>query len=671
MASRDRVKYSAIPRNNDKHAISTIASIIETLVGAKGDKLEKAVTYRDLQNSGIANIISRAGDYTLTPVINNDGQSDAVLDGVATPTQPKEVVAHAGIGIVVLMWERAAYPGHAYTEIWRASVVIPEDGSLPETPPTIGDAINVGSTSYNIFRDNADEGQYHYYWVRHVNLNSVEGPWNATDGILAVPYPNPSELIYKYSQELYSSEIYQWLRDDFDYVNTVSELSGLPDNHPFIQFINAAGNYDDVLGELALQGAIVDHQTTINVSASTLNSNAQVKEMVTTVAAENYAFASRMAVLESSYNNMGAQIDAKIADYNTALTSEFGAIATAINQITASYNGTDVTLQELASAAATADGRYTAQWGVKSAVGDLQGGVGFYNDGELTQFLVDANVFAVTNGDGNTDAVAPFIVRDGKVYISEAYIDVGVVSTLIAELLVAENIIAGVSINSPIIDGGSIIGTTLNINDKFLVDAFGNMNAENATVKGHVEASSGTIDNVTITDTCVIEGSIYAKNIEGDVYNEKVYPLNQILGGSNHTTLYTATVAPLSGSVAVRYTRSIKIPSVFVTYKSSGNANLNVTMRVLRDGVEIYSDTASMSTVLDVIGNTSQLTDYATLTGGVFDVIGKASSTVFTVEIISSTSVVQNANESLTVSRDFGGGDSVNVALYRAETSLS
>ena len=51
-------------------------------------------------------------------------------------------------------------------------------------------------------------------------------------------------------------------------------------------------------------------------------------------------------------------------------------------------------IQEAYQASVDVDDKYGAQWGIKSSVGGLTGGIGFYNDGSKTQFTVDAEVFA-------------------------------------------------------------------------------------------------------------------------------------------------------------------------------------------------------------------------------------------------------------------------------------
>lgn len=68
-----------------------------------------------------------------------------------------------------------------------------------------------------------------------------------------------------------------------------------------------------------------------------------------------------------------------------------------------------------------------AQWTVKTQVNDLVGGVGFYNDGNQTQFLINASTFAVL-GQGE-NSVTPFVVQNGSVYMDTVLIRDGTLSS--------------------------------------------------------------------------------------------------------------------------------------------------------------------------------------------------------------------------------------------------
>lgn len=169
------------------------------------------------------------------------------------------------------------------------------------------------------------------------------------------------------------------------------------------------------------------------------------------------ALASRFSSLSSSINS----VDARVTNLDEAITGPNGAIATSLAQYKVNYGGTSVTLQQLASATATADGQFSAMWGVKTTVGQLTGGFGLYNNGQKTLFAVQAGTFAILGA--NSQAVNPFMVVDGKTLIDTAFIKAATIQELVAGSVVADTVKASASITSPVIVGGSITGADLNL----------------------------------------------------------------------------------------------------------------------------------------------------------------------------------------------------------------
>ncbi|TOK04070.1 hypothetical protein CGI28_24900, partial [Vibrio parahaemolyticus] len=86
------------------------------------------------------------------------------------------------------------------------------------------------------------------------------------------------------------------------------------------------------------------------------------------------------------------------------------------------------------------------------------GGVGFYNNGSKTQFLVNADTFAVTNKhtDGKTDIVkSMFSVVDGVSYINSAFIDDAYIENLMANYISVTRLDA-LDIYGSTIEGGIV-----------------------------------------------------------------------------------------------------------------------------------------------------------------------------------------------------------------------
>lgn len=144
------------------------AENVELLTGQRGNKLDKAVTLRELKELGLATLRPGAsGAYN--PGKNPDLFPAGIYD---KPHVPVNVQANGAFHTVVVEWDSPNYRGHAYTEIWRA-----DTDSLPA-------AMLVGTTSANVFSDAIGKGAQFYYWVRFVNGKDDAGPFNA-NGVMA------------------------------------------------------------------------------------------------------------------------------------------------------------------------------------------------------------------------------------------------------------------------------------------------------------------------------------------------------------------------------------------------------------------------------------------------------------------------------------------------------
>ncbi|WP_421289810.1 phage tail tip fiber protein [Aeromonas veronii] len=139
------------------------AENVELLTGQRGNKLDKAVTLRELTALGLATLRPGAGG-SFTPGKNPDLFPTGTYD---KPHAPVNVQANGAFHTVVIDWDGPNYRGHAHAEVWRA-----ETDSLPA-------ATLVGTTSANVFSDAIGKGATFYYWVRFVNGKDDAGPFNA------------------------------------------------------------------------------------------------------------------------------------------------------------------------------------------------------------------------------------------------------------------------------------------------------------------------------------------------------------------------------------------------------------------------------------------------------------------------------------------------------------
>lgn len=162
-------KKQGIPRGKIRDiALDKIIERLEIWMGARGNRLDEVVTYRDLIESKLGRL-SKGG--ALLP-------GDNV--GIPTTTVGKlsNLTANGAFQNIILAWEGINQEAYSYTEIWRS-----EDDNL-------GNAELVGSTPAAVYSDPVSNYVDYYYWVRAVSTSGNPGPYNATGGTVAKISPD-------------------------------------------------------------------------------------------------------------------------------------------------------------------------------------------------------------------------------------------------------------------------------------------------------------------------------------------------------------------------------------------------------------------------------------------------------------------------------------------------
>lgn len=154
-----------------------------------------------------------------------------------------------------------------------------------------------------------------------------------------------------------------------------------------------------------LDGILDGIQTTINAT------NGKITTIQGELVSANERIDGVITQVET-VNGTVSQIIGEITDINGTIQTITGQVANA--QATAS---------EALTVGRDVDGKYNAQWGIKTNVAGLQGGVGFYNDGTTTSFTVNANSIIFT--DGSQTGGTPFQLSNGITQIKTAAIQDG------------------------------------------------------------------------------------------------------------------------------------------------------------------------------------------------------------------------------------------------------
>lgn len=158
-----------------KAYLKALSETVEVRTGVRGDPKDRAVTLRELEDSGLAESLKANPFDPNNITARNRGFRATIVRDRSVPPAPTSLTASGGFTKVILEWNNPniAYGNHAFTEIYRLST------------DTIGDAVLVGITPSFIFTDEVDSNTTYYYWIRFVSETGVPGPFNQTSGTSA------------------------------------------------------------------------------------------------------------------------------------------------------------------------------------------------------------------------------------------------------------------------------------------------------------------------------------------------------------------------------------------------------------------------------------------------------------------------------------------------------
>lgn len=181
-------------------------------------------------------------------------------------------------------------------------------------------------------------------------------------------------------------------------------------------------------------------------------------------------------------------------------------------------------------------------WQQKTSTAGITAGIGIVagaaaDGAPVSQVAVSASQFFVYDPHSPENKAYPFIVDGGRVLINQLVAEDAIIKTIKSQRIVADEVRAGISISTPVLRSATIE------NGNFSVDDTGNMHARDAqldnallnnliargvqayniTANGFI-ANTGELNNVWIKQNCRVDGTVYAKNIEGDLVN--VYMLS-------------------------------------------------------------------------------------------------------------------------------------------------
>lgn len=241
-----------------------------------------------------------------------------------------------------------------------------------------------------------------------------------------------------------------------------------------------------------------------------------------------------------------------------------------------------------------ANDKWNAMWGVKIEQTEdgrhYVAGLGLSMEdtpeGKLSQFLVAANRIAfIDPSNGNTTPM--FVAQGNQIFMNEVFL----------KYLTAPTITSG------------------GYPPAFSLTPDGRLTAKNADISGNINASSGTLDNITINQNCRILGKLSANQIDGDIVKAvaKSFPRAGV-DPQHHINGWPSGTLTLTVFDDQAFDRQIIIPPVMFcgassSYSISDSADgwwtTTCTLDIRKNGVQIFNDsvtdrTSTYSGVIDM-----------------------------------------------------------------------
>lgn len=458
---------------------------MQILTGQKGDRLDKALTLREAANLGMLNLRRTAGG-AVVPELPPANNIDPEWSGVQPPHAPVNVSVSGAFHTIVLTWDAPTYWGHAFAEVWRAG-----DDNLSH-------AVRVGTTLANVYADAVGKEFSAFYWVRFVNKNAMEGPYQGTEGLHAVTSRDVQDILDELQGKIEASHLVQALLEP---IQQVPQLSN----------------------NLNQLGASLDEE----VQART---NAQE------------ALAQKITQVTAGFKAGDTQLAGQITTETQARALADGALGKRIDTVTAKAGELGAAVQQQSQAIADLKSGAQAMWSVKASAGEITAGIGLIAKSDGTsQVAISASQVFVFDPNSSKPMAPLFAIDNGQVVIAEAIIRKATIQILHSEKITADYIKAGVSISAPSIAGGSFdMGNAFMSGGSAgfglggpyagwgkgwftIIYSDGNLYTNRLTAQG------GRIDNMTmrnclVEQDCVVKGTIYAERIVGDIV--RTYALN-------------------------------------------------------------------------------------------------------------------------------------------------
>ena len=518
-----------------KQFAESIKEAVEVRLGRRGDPRDRAITLRELIDSGLAKELTDNPFDPNAGVQSIDFEPQTVTDYTIPPT-PTGFTATAAYTSFTLAWDNPQMSNLAYTEVWR------------HTSNDVTSATRIDTTSAFVWSEEVGYNKTYWYWIRHVSTSDIIGQFSTSSGSAhtGTTSVDIGAVMSSLSETLADLPGYSSLQTADNAVEII-QGTGVPDNNT-----NRADGTDPHAGDLYLRTS--NQQLYIRNTANNAWIECSDDSVVQVIGSTSYTGASLTAAIATAQSDLSSQatsitnltstVNAKGDIYRASSAPSGGtyvtgdlwvdtddnqlyqwngsawvtardtgvATSTQLNSVssTANSNASSITTLQTTTTnlANDASAAYVLQVNANGSVAGMVIEANAYgasdNSGSAVQFRADK--FAIWNATGTdtgSAGVAPFIVDGGVVYIDTARIkDASIAAAKIVSL--SADLVNAVAINATSISAGTLSADRIGANSI----TGGKIAADTLSIDGvAIGGSIGTINGTTVADASIYEYS--------------------------------------------------------------------------------------------------------------------------------------------------------------------
>lgn len=323
-----------------------------------------------------------------------------------------------------------------------------------------------------------------------------------------------------------------------------------------------------------LQNALANHENVAQQWKNYGANRAGIVRAESLIADQEQSLAEVQEIVNAQFDE--GNVNSIVSQVARAQAAADKANATIDNDIQAQLADIGAAISQKMNAWVDADGNaaaiYTMQTGIKLPDGtQKQAGMSIAvtldaNGQPVSRFGIQADQFVLLTApaiepgqDPNAIIKSPFAIVGGQVFINDAFIQDGTIT----------NAKIGQYIQSNNYQSGST---------GWAINKDGGAEFSNVTIRGHVEASSGHMSNVTIDDTCVVQ-TLRAENIQGDLLIGSPYVEKQIGASNNPSSVVPGQLYQICAIPGAPFTRQVTFVGQVVFTQAQRN-----TIEIVNEG---------------------------------------------------------------------------------------